>query len=161
MLFRSARCWPSRACILTGYYAQAVRRDAMPGIVGGGNGTRPGWARLLPEYLRPLGYCCYHSGKWHVDGKPLQNGFDHSYEILGAGHSNYFKVCAVEDGQPAVQTPGYYSTTAIAEHAIKCLREHAERYADRPFFSYLAFTAPHFPLQAPAEDIALDRKSVV
>ena len=44
-------------------------------------GTRPPWARLLPEMLKPLGYRAYHSGKWHVDGKPLQNGFDHSYSL--------------------------------------------------------------------------------
>jgi len=49
---------------------------------------------------------------------------------------------------------GYYTSTAFADHAIKCLKEHAEKYAGQPFFSYLAFTVPHFPLQAPAEDIA-------
>ena len=49
---------------------------------------------------------------------------------------------------------GYYATKAIADHAIKCLREHAEKYSAQPFFEFLAFTAPHFPLQAPAEDIA-------
>ncbi len=56
---------------------------------------------------------------------------------------------------PAVP-PGtaHYSSTAIADHALKCLREHAERFPERPFFHYLAFTVPHFPLQAPAGDIA-------
>ena len=53
---------------------------------------------------------------------------------------------------------GYYTTTAFADHAIKCLKEHAEKYADQPFFEYLAFTVPHFPLQAPAEDIARYRE---
>jgi arylsulfatase len=42
----------------------------------------------------------------------------------------------------------------MADHAIRCLKEHAEKHAQRPFFSYLAFTVPHFPLHAPAEDIA-------
>src|SRR3954453_20460412 len=54
--YNTARCWPSRAAILTGYYAQEVRRDSVPGIKSGGGGTRPAWARLLPEMLRPLGY---------------------------------------------------------------------------------------------------------
>ena len=54
--YNTARCWPSRAAILTGYYAQSVRRDAMPGIPSGGKGARPAWARLLPEMLKPLGY---------------------------------------------------------------------------------------------------------
>ena len=49
---------------------------------------------------------------------------------------------------------GYYTSTAFADHAIRCLREHAEKHPGQPFFSYLAFTVPHFPLQAPAEDIA-------
>src|SRR6478672_10609853 len=67
--YNTARCWPSRAAILTGYYAQQVRRDTVPGIRSGGQGVRPAWARLLPDMLRPLGYRSYHSGKWHVDGK--------------------------------------------------------------------------------------------
>src|ERR687883_339872 len=67
--YNTARCWPSRAAILTGYYAQQVRRDTVPGVKSGPQGTRPPWARLLPELLRPLGYRSYHSGKWHVDGK--------------------------------------------------------------------------------------------
>jgi arylsulfatase len=47
-----------------------------------------------------------------------------------------------------------YVTTMIADHAIKCLKEHASQHGDRPFFSYVAFTSPHFPLHALAEDIA-------
>src|ERR1051326_6904802 len=55
--YNTARCWPSRAAILTGYYAQQVRRDSIPGLIATGNGgTRPHWARLLPDYLKPAGY---------------------------------------------------------------------------------------------------------
>src|SRR5262245_52187972 len=79
--YNTARCWPSRAAILTGYYAQQVRRDTVPGVKSGGQGIRPAWSRLLPEMLKPLGYRSFHSGKWHVDGKPLQNGFDRSYSL--------------------------------------------------------------------------------
>jgi arylsulfatase len=49
---------------------------------------------------------------------------------------------------------GFYGTTAIADHAVKCLKEHQQQHADKPFFHYLAFTAPHFPLHALPEDIA-------
>ncbi len=154
--YNTARCWPSRAAILTGYYAQQVRRDTVPGVKSGSQGTRPAWARLLPEMLKPLGYRSYHSGKWHVDGKPLQNGFDHSYSLND--HDRYFTPQQhTEDDEPlpAVEAKaGYYSTRAIADHAIKCLKEHAENYPDKPFLEYLAFTAPHFPLQAWPEDIA-------
>jgi arylsulfatase len=158
--YNTARCWPSRAAILTGYYAQQVRRDTLPGVKSGAQGTRPAWARLLPEMLRPLGYRSYHSGKWHVDGTPLQNGFDHSYSL--DDHDRYFTPRVhTEDGQllpPVEARSGYYATHAIADHAIKCLKEHAEKYPRQPFLEYLAFTAPHFPLQAPAEDIAPYRK---
>ena len=75
--YNTARCWSSRSCILTGYYAQSIRRDAFAGNFGvntggGAGGIRPRWAELLPMFLRPLGYRSYHSGKWHVDGRPLQ-----------------------------------------------------------------------------------------
>jgi arylsulfatase len=158
--YNTARCWPSRAAILTGYYAQQVRRDSLPGIKSGSGGTRPEWARLLPEMLKPLGYRSYHSGKWHVDGKPLQNGFDHSYGL--EDHNRHFAPKQhTEDDKPLPPVEpkaGYYTSTAIADHAIKCLKDHAEKYADKSFFEYLAFTAPHFPLQAPPEDVARYRK---
>jgi arylsulfatase A-like enzyme len=154
--YNTARCWPSRAALLTGYYAQQVRRDTVPGVVSGAKGVRPEWARLLPQMLKPLGYRCYQSGKWHVDGKPMENGFDHSYDI--EDHNRNFNPRDIFEDDvklPAVPpNSGYYTTTAYADHAIKCLKEHADKYADQPFFEYLAFTVPHFPLQAPAEDIA-------
>jgi len=154
--YSTARCWPSRACILTGYYAQQVRRDALPGLAGGIGGKRPAWARLLPEMLKPLGYRSYHSGKWHVDGTPQQGGFDRAFDYSDTDH--HFlparKMAAIDPPlQPVKPDEGYYASTAIADHAIRYLREHAEHYADRPFFQYLAFTEPHFPIQAPQEDI--------
>lgn len=152
--YNTSRCWPTRAAVLTGYYPQQVRRDVVAGVVSGGRGVRPAWAKLLPELLRAAGYRSYHSGKWHVDGKPLATGFDRSFE-LGGGQNNFFKVTGITaEGVPVAQTPGFYVTTATADHAIACLREHAEQHRDRPFFHFLAFTAPHFPLHAPAADIA-------
>jgi len=152
--YNTARCWPTRGAIMTGYYAQQIHRDALPGLGGGGKGARQKWARLVPEFLKPLGYRAYHSGKWHIDGKPLENGFDHSLEI-GGGQNNHFKAAGnTDDGKPTQQTDDYYVTDATAEHAIKCLKEHQEKFSDRPFFHYLAFIAPHFPLHARAEDIA-------
>lgn len=152
--YNTTRCWPTRAAVMTGYYAQQVRRDAVAGIASGGRGTRPGWAPLMTEFLRAAGYRNQHVGKWHIDGQPRQNGFDHAFEI-GAGQNNFFKAPGnTDDGVPNVQTPGYYVTTATADHAIKYLREHAARFGDRPFFQYLCFTAPHFPLHALPADIA-------
>ncbi|MCW3051057.1 MAG: atsA 29 [Chthonomonadales bacterium] len=154
--YNTARCWPSRAATLTGYYAQQVRRDTVPGVVSGGQGIRPSWAKLLPAMLKPLGYRTYHSGKWHVDGLPLQNGFDRSY-CLNDHDRHFAPLLHTEDDRPLPPVKpgsGYYTSTAIADHAIRCLKEHASLHSDQPFFEYMAFTAPHFPLQAPPEEIA-------
>jgi arylsulfatase len=154
--YNTARCWPTRAALLTGFYAQQVRRDTVPGVKSGGGGVRPAWAVLLPEMLRPLGYRSYHSGKWHVDGSPVKNGFSRSYSL--DDHDRHFAPRHhSEDGKalpPVDPKSGYYSSTAIADHAIKCLKEHAAKHSKEPFFSFVAFTAPHFPLHAPAADVA-------
>ena len=59
--YNTARCWPTRAALLSGYYAQQVRRDSLPGVK---RGNRPSWAHLLPAKLKPSGYRSYHSGNW-------------------------------------------------------------------------------------------------
>lgn len=146
--YNTARCWPSRAALLTGYYAQQVNRDPQ--------GIRPKWAILLPELLKPAGYRSYHSGKWHVDGKILEGGFVHSYHTTD--HDRFFSPRHHQlDDQP-LPPPGsnenYYATTATADRAIEWLKEHHADHGQEPFFLYLAFIAPHFPLQAPDEDIA-------
>ncbi|MBM3999303.1 MAG: arylsulfatase [Planctomycetes bacterium] len=154
--YNTARCWPTRAALLTGYYAQHVRRDGLPGGGGGAGGTRPIWGRLLPDFLKPLGYRSYHSGKWHIDGRVLDGGFDRSLDMRNQGdyfsaRGNMIDDVPVKEGPPET---GYYASTAVVDHAIECLRDHAERFPDRPFFQYVAFIAPHFPLHAKPEDIA-------
>lgn len=154
--YNTARCWPTRGALLTGYYAQQIRRDVIPGDPEIAVGNRPAWATLLPAMLRSAGYRSYHSGKWHVDGKPLENGFDRSY--LVDDQDRYFspqKLFKDDRRLPAVKRDtGYYATVAIADHAIECLKEHAAEHSEQPFFEYLAFTSPHFPIQAMPEDIA-------
>jgi len=153
--YNTARCWPTRGAIMTGYYAQQIRRDALPTVSGGSQGTRPAWAPLVTEYLRPLGYRTYHSGKWHIDGLPLKNGFDRSYVLND--HNRYFAPQNhTEDDQPLPPVDPakpQYVTTLIADHAIRCLTDHAANHAEKPFFHYLCFTSPHFPLHALQEDI--------
>jgi len=154
--YNTARCWPTRAAILTGYYAQAIRRDTVLGVRSGAGGTRPAWAQLLPRMLQPLGYRSFHSGKWHVDGTPLTGGFDRSYRLDDGGR--YFNPTAhfLDDQRlPAVKREdGYYSTIAIADRAIEFLKDHQSHHGGEPFFGYVCFTAPHFPLHALPEDIA-------
>jgi len=150
--YNTARCWPTRAALLTGYYPQQIRMDPP-------QGRAPEWTRSLAQLLKPLGYRSYHSGKWHINGLPrtcADAGFDHSYRLEDHDH-NFNPQNLQEDDRklsPIPANSGYYTATAFADHTIRCLKEHAEKYAGQPFFSYLAFTTPHFPLQAPPEDIA-------
>jgi arylsulfatase len=154
--YNTTRCWPSRGALLTGYYAQQIHRDALPDVPGGIQGVRQSWARLLPEFLKLAGYRCYHSGKWHIDGKVLASGFDRSFNVNNRG--NYFGGAgnSIDDrpAPPPAEGSGYYDTIAIASHAVEYLKDHAAKCPDQPFFQYIAFTAPHFPLHALPQDIA-------
>ena len=165
--YNTGRCWPTRASILMGHYAQSVRRDKVAGLEKRtGNGPRavpPAWATHLTEQLRAAGYRTYHSGKWHLDATPLARGFDRSYWLKDQSRFFSPQRSFVDDElQPPVppggpEQPfgtGFYGTDAIADHAVACLADHAAAHAEQPFFSYVAFTAPHFPLHARADDIA-------
>lgn len=156
--YNTGRCWPTRGSLLTGFYAQQIRRDTVPGVPsGGGNrGLRPDFAQLLPNYLKPAGYRSYHTGKWHIDGMPIEEGFDRSYYLKDQGR--FFNPTRHHlDDQPlppVEKNTDFYATIALADHAIGVLTEHEKEHTDSPFFHYLAFAAPHFPLHALPEDIA-------
>ncbi|MGB0768541.1 MAG: arylsulfatase [Phycisphaeraceae bacterium] len=146
--YNTGRCWTSRVSLLTGYY-----HDQM------GEQDRPTWARTLPELLKPAGYRSYHSGKWHVDRwfpMPIADGgFDRSYYFADYGRYFWPSEHYLDDEQlpPVARGDDYYATTAKADYMIRFLKEHAEEHADKPFFAFLAFYAPHFPLHAPQRDI--------
>ncbi|MBI3855504.1 MAG: arylsulfatase [Planctomycetes bacterium] len=153
--YNTARCWPTRSSLLSGYYAPQIRMDPPKGRL-------PEWTRLLSHELRPAGYRAYHSGKWHVNGAPkilADGGFDRSYDMTD--QDRYFSPKNNHEDDrllpPVGRDSGYYATTAIADHAIKCLKEHAREHAAAPFFSYVAFISPHFPLHALQQDIDLYR----
>ncbi len=153
--YNTGRCWPSRASLLSGYYAQQIRRDNMTGIK---RGDRPAWAQLLPKRLKASGYHAYHSGKWHIDGEPEDNGFERSWggHRSGCDWDRFFDSQVwEEDGVRAPVSSGesYYSTVAIADHAIQCLKLHQRDHGNQPFFQYVAFYSPHFPLHALQKDI--------
>ena len=89
-------------------------------------GRLPGWTRMAPDYLKPLGYRCYHSGKWHIRGAPKavkDGGFDRSY-LMGDQDRFFSPQRLIEDDKliaAVAPDSGYYATTAIADHAIRCL----------------------------------------
>lgn len=149
--YNCGRSWPSRSSLLTGYYYQSVRQSSAE--------NRPeGWSRAIPHYLANQGYRSYHSGKWHVMEMPK------SISDAGFNDSYYFtNMFGNWDGQeilnekPLIRTPeeqkNFYSTTEITNQALRQLKDHSQKYSNQPFFLYVAYTAPHFPLQAPQEDI--------
>jgi arylsulfatase len=150
--YNTARCWPTRSCLMSGYYAQQIRMDPPKGRL-------PAWARLLPHHIKPLGYRSYHAGKWHVTGAPkpvADGGFDRSYWFEDWDRyfspTNHFEDDIL--APPVKPDSGYYATTAFADRAIGFLKDHAAQHAAQPFFLYLAFISPHFPLHAPQADIA-------
>lgn len=165
--YNAARCCPTRASLLTGLYAhqagighmtsenEEVRFDlGYPGYRGFLNRS----CVTIAEALRPAGYRTLMAGKWHVgtfEGMwPVDRGFDEYYGIV-RGASNFFRPAPdkllVRNRERIVPGEDYYTTDAFTEHAIKFVRD-AERVDDRPFFLYLAYTAPHWPLHAWPED---------
>ncbi|MFK8111896.1 MAG: arylsulfatase [Rubripirellula sp.] len=153
--YNTGRCWPTRASLLTGFYPHGVRRDSVPGVASGNRGKRPAWAPLVCKPLKQAGYRTYHTGKWHLDDMPIASGFDHSY-YLKDQHRFFNPTLHWKDDvqlPPVPKGTDFYATIALGDHAVECLQEHAKSHSDKPFFHYLAFSAPHFPLHALPADI--------
>lgn len=148
--YNCGRCWPTRSSILTGYYPQQVNND-------GKRAAFPKWGYLIPHHLKQAGYRNYHSGKWHVPNVKTQiaeGGFDRSYHT--GAYDNHFSATnhfLDDEKLPADSGKNYYSTTAITDYALEFLNEHQNKHANSPFFLYLAYISPHFPVQAPQEEI--------
>ena len=113
----------------------------------------------IAEVLKENGYHTYMAGKWHLgmhgqEKWPLQRGFERFYGIL-AGAASYLRpeggrgLTLDNEHLPAPEAP-YYTTDAFTDHALQFVGEQKD---DKPFFLYLAFNAPHWPLQAKEEDI--------
>jgi len=173
--YNTARCCPTRASLLTGLHPHQAGIGHMMNDRGhdGYRGNLNRQCVTLAEALKPAGYRSYAVGKWHVTpgttaqaladtrNWPLQRGFERFYgTIHGAG--SYFDpsslvrddrlITAVNDAE--YQPKEFYYTDAIAEHAVKFLREHGRGGGGQPFLLYTAFTAAHWPLHAKEPDIA-------
>ena len=124
----------------------------------------------IADVLRLGGYRTLLSGKWHLGGDvkvedlhlfdpscpgppvtPLERGFDEFWGLFG-GAASYYRPRILMNGNQVieVENPTFYLTDAITDHAIEMI----ERAAEKPFFLYLAYSAPHWPLHALEEDIA-------
>jgi arylsulfatase A-like enzyme len=163
-MYNTAKCNPSRAALLTGLYAQQVGYEATY-LQPLKNGI------TLGELLQSVGYRTLWAGKHHGFDHPMDRGFDR-YFGLKEGASNHFNPGPQREGEPkpAQKRPDrpfyndrqlfqpysppqdYYSTDYFTKYALEWLDEYKDE--EKPFFLYLAYTAPHDPLMAWPEDIA-------
>lgn len=168
-------CSPTRAMLLTGADHHEVGLGSMAELIDDHQRGRPGYegalndrAVTLATRLKAAGYFTALSGKWHLGLTPEQNpaaqGFEKSFALLQGG-SNHFGLdqgppyaspaggaTYTEDGAKVGLPKDFYSTDYFTDRLIGFLND---RPADgRPFFAYLSYTAPHWPLQAPEADIA-------
>jgi len=167
--YNGGRCCPTRASLLTGRYPHAVGMGAMVSSLnslpqpGPYQGYLSQEAPTIAEMLRANGYRTYMSGKWHVGEKPehwpRRRGFDRYFGLI-SGASSYYEIIrdqpriramALDDTPWSPPAEGFYMTDAFTDRALDFLNEHPE---GDPFFLYLAYTAPHWPLHALPEDIA-------
>lgn len=168
--YNATRCCPSRAALLTGLYPHEAGMGKMVSNVGSKPQPGPYQGYLnkesvtLAEVLKETGYKTYMAGKWHVGERPehwpRQRGFDHYFGLI-SGASSYFELVEEplkrqmvhEDELWFPPTEDFYMTDAFTDTALSFLEQHNREEKKMPFFLYLAYTAPHWPLHAPAEDI--------
>ncbi len=160
--YNGARCCPTRASLLTGLAPHLTGMGWMT-VRNLGHESYSGELNrqcvTIAEVLKNAGYATFISGKWHLTGDensnvnadkdswPLQRGFDRFFgTILGAG--SFYKPATLTLDNDIIE-PGedFFYTDAIVDHAIDFLRDHLSR-KENPFFLYLPFTAPHWPLHA-------------
>ncbi|MBD2702265.1 arylsulfatase [Spirosoma sp. BT702] len=168
--YNTARCCPTRASLMTGLFQHqagighmtkepANRIDYDYGVYGY-RGEINRNCVTLAEVLKSAGYHTYMAGKWHLghatpDLRPRQRGFDRFYGLL-AGASSYLDPIQlrgiwIDDAPVERVTQPFYTTDAFTDNAVTYLTEQKDK---DPFFLYLAFTSPHWPLHALEKDIA-------
>ena len=168
--YNSARCSPSRASLLTGLYPHEAGVGGLDNVVrpglGGFQGRIADRAVTIAEVLKPAGYFTGMAGKWHVGaqhGTPPQSvGFDRSMFQKGG---TYFpgqpgpgrKTVTIDGRQVPLDSPEvgkgeWYASDMLVDWTVRFVDE--AQAEEKPFFLYLPFTAVHFPVMAPADEIA-------
>lgn len=163
--YNTARCSPSRASLLTGKHPHQTgigvltRPDGPQGYAGDLSSEHP----TMAEVLRSAGWRTWLSGKWHLSADvdepngswPTQRGFERFFGTL-AGCSSYFDPQTLTRGDEPVDDamdPNFFYTDAISTEACQWIEELEAEESSDPFFLYVAYTAPHWPLHAKPEDI--------
>ncbi|MDE3253799.1 MAG: arylsulfatase, partial [Bacteroidota bacterium] len=170
--YNNARCCPTRASLLTGEYPHTVGMGNM--VTGANANVTPGPYQgyldnrypTIAEDLKKAGYQTLMAGKWHVGENPAywprKRGFDHYFGLI-SGANSYFEIIpqekgkrhvVLEDADYPIPQDGFYMTDAFTDYAIEFLNENKSGNEPKPFFLYLAYTAPHFPIQAYEADIS-------
>jgi arylsulfatase len=166
--YNTARCSPSRASLLTGLHPHQTGIGVLTYDFGpeGYSGDLSPRCVTIPEALKTSDYKTYMSGKWHVASNlvqptaswPLQRGFDEFFgTIIGAG--SFYDPNTLTRGNDNVEheakeDDAFFYTDAISDQAVRYILDHQQRDAGTPFFEYVAYTAPHWPLHAHDSDIA-------
>lgn len=170
--YNTGRCCPTRASLLTGLYPHQTGIGHMMGDqqLEGYRGDLNNHCVTIAEVLKPAGYSCYITGKWHITPSPelnispskhnwpLQRGFDRYYGIINGASSFWDPNSLVRDNQQITihndpdyhPKESYHLTDAISDNAVKFIREHD---MSNPFFLYVAYTAAHWPMHARERDI--------
>jgi arylsulfatase len=172
--YNTARCCPTRASLLTGLYPHQAGIGHMLNDkkLAGYRGDLNNKCLTIAQVLRPAGYSTYMSGKWHVTRHiqpwsrqakdnpvskhnwPLQRGFDRFYGTITGGGNFYNPPTLVRGNTPiTAEADDFYYTNAISDNAVSFIDEHITSKPDKPFFCYVAYTSPHWPLHAPPEAV--------
>ncbi|OGV64225.1 MAG: sulfatase [Lentisphaerae bacterium RIFOXYA12_FULL_48_11] len=133
--YNTAKCHSSRVSLLSGRWCRQAGDTSLRRAV------------TIPEALASAGYFTAMTGKWHLDKEPTDFGFNRFFGHL-SGSCNYYRGDKTFrlNGKPwAVQEKGFYTTVANVDYAIQFLEE--ARAVKQPWFLYVAFNAPHAPLQ--------------
>ena len=172
--YNTSRCCPTRASLLTGLYPAQTgvgRMTVTDYNIPGYRGDLNHQSVTIAEVLKTAGYKTYISGKWHVTKQledvdslkynwPRQRGFDKFYgTIIGAGsfwdpytltrNNTYI----TPENDPVYKPDHYYYTDAISDNAVKYLEQYKSESEGKPFFMYVSYTAAHWPLHAPDDEI--------
>lgn len=166
--YNAGRSCPTRASLMTGLYAHQTGLGWMtssnlgaPGYTGDMNDQ----CVTIAQALKQTEYSCYMTGKWHVtydkfmqpEGPkhnwPIQRGFDRFFGHLSGGGSYFNTKTITSDNEQITIPEDFYLTNAITDSTVSFMNHHFKTKKDIPFFFYVAYYAPHRPLNALQKDI--------